>query len=243
MKPNQMKLLNLGIRNAQEKKQQPALKNMDDGSVEIYIYDVIDDWWGVAAEELVKEIAQIEASEIKVRINSPGGDVFAAVAIHNALMQHPAKIVVHVDGLAASAASYIAMAGDERLIAQGGFVMIHKAWTWSAGNADDMRTLADRLDKIDGAIRGYYCSTCTDLDEDEVMQMMADETWLNAEECIEKGFMTGLIGDDSEALENNFDLSVYDKVPEKITAVSREVPAGDQLIKYKQRLIDMGQTV
>lgn len=119
----------------------PKAKAEESGEPTLYLYDVIvsDDYWGgVAAEAFVKELNATAAPTIHLRINSPGGEVFAARAIEAAIRNHPARIVAHVDGYAASAASFVAVACDEVEIAPGGFFMIHKAWTFTAGNADDL---------------------------------------------------------------------------------------------------------
>ena len=126
------------------------------GDAALYLYDVIvsDDYWGgISAEKFVKELNALDAPTIHLRINSPGGEVFAARAIEAAIRNHPARIVAQVDGYAASAASFVAVACDEVEIAPGGFFMIHKAWTFTAGNADDLLHTAEMLEKLD-AIMG-----------------------------------------------------------------------------------------
>ncbi|WP_275760830.1 head maturation protease, ClpP-related [Ralstonia pseudosolanacearum] len=161
-----------------------------DNEVTIYLYDVIvqDDWFGgVAAEQFVRELAGITADVIHLRINSPGGDVFGARAMEAALRGHSAKIVAHIDGLAASAASFLLMAADEIEIADGGFVMIHNAWTIAWGNAADMRSQADLLDKIDATLVKTYADR-TGKPADEITSWMAAETWFNADEAIANGF-------------------------------------------------------
>lgn len=157
------------------------------GEATVYIYDVIDSWFGVDAQEFVRDLAALEASTIHVRINSPGGSVFDGMAIYNALKQHPARIVAHVDGLAASAASVIALAGDEVRMGAGAFFMIHNAWGMAIGEASDMRQMADTLEKISGSLVGIY-ATRTGMDPSEVQALMDAETWFDAEEAIEAGF-------------------------------------------------------
>src|SRR5687767_4269453 len=105
----------------------------------IYIYDVIDSYFGVDAQELVKQLAGLDVKTIHVRINSPGGYVFEARALYNALRRHPAEVISHVDGLAASAASFVALAGDQVLMGEGSFLMIHNAWGIAIGEAEVMR--------------------------------------------------------------------------------------------------------
>ena len=130
-----------------------AEKGADEATV--YLYDAIvsDDYWGgVSAIGLIKELIAIDAPVIHLRINSPGGDVFAARAIEQAIHEHPATVIAHIDGYAASAASYIALAADEVHIAPGGFFMIHKAWTLAFGNADDLMDTAALLEKVDESL-------------------------------------------------------------------------------------------
>lgn len=98
---------------------QPRIRAEGESEATVYIYDVIDSWFGVDAQELVREVAALNVERIHVRINSPGGSAFDGVAIYNALKRHPAEIITHVDGLAASAASVIAMAGDEIRMGEG----------------------------------------------------------------------------------------------------------------------------
>ena len=129
----------------------------------IYLYDMIvnsDDeaeWWGgVSPQSFVKALNEITAGTIHLRVNSPGGSVFAARAMEQAIREHKSKIVVHIDGLAASAASFLIMAADEIHMAPGSFLMIHKAWTMMFGNADDLRKEAGLLDQIDASLVKTY---------------------------------------------------------------------------------------
>ena len=130
---------------------------------EIYIYDAIvaDEetayWWGgVSAEALVPAIRNIKGGTIHLRINSPGGDVFAAQTICQAIRDTGAKVIAHIDGYAASAATVISIAADEVEIAAGGFFMIHNAWTWAMGNANDLTATAVLLGKIDTSLAAQY---------------------------------------------------------------------------------------
>lgn len=185
----------------------------------VYIYEEIDSFWGVAAQDFVRELAGIKASTIHLRINSPGGDVFDALAIHNALKRHPAEIVSHVDGLAASAASIVALAGDRVLMGAGAFMMIHNAWGIAIGDAGTLRQVADTLEKITDSLVGIY-ATRTGKSADEIQQLLDDETWLSAEEAIEGGF-----ADETEEVEKasaSFDLSKFRNVPRTLAERSAE---------------------
>lgn len=183
-----------------------ALARVNAGKDEatVYLYDMIvgsdlqaEFWGGVSPQAFAQQLAAITAGTIHLRINSPGGDVFAARAIEQTVREHPANIIVHIDGLAASAASFIAMAGDEVRIADGAMFMIHKAWTLGFGNADDFVDLAALLEKIDGTLADTYAKK-TGKDRAELLAMMADETWLTGAEAVEAGFADRLAGDDAQ---------------------------------------------
>src|SRR3954469_2359119 len=103
---------------------------------DVMIYDIIG--WETTAKQFVTDLKALDAKTINLRINSPGGDVFEGVAIYTALKEHPAKVITHVDGLAASMASIIMLAGDEVHIAKNAFVMIHNAWSWATGDAAEL---------------------------------------------------------------------------------------------------------
>lgn len=152
----------------------------------IFIYDEIGGSLGVDASSLVQEIEAITAPEIRVRINSPGGSVFDAVAIYNALNHHSARIVTYVDALAASAASVIAMAGDEIVMMPGSQMMIHDASATEQGNAEDHRKLGTFLDRQSDNIAGIYALRAGGTDDDWRM-LMLEETWAFAGEAVTLG--------------------------------------------------------
>lgn len=162
----------------------------DGDEATVYLYDVIvaDDYWGgVSDKSFVQALAGVTASTIHLRVNSPGGDVFAARAMEAALRGHSAKVVAHVDGVAASAASFLIMAADEIEIADGAMMMIHKALSAVWGNADDMRGRAELLEKIDGTLVKTYADR-TGQSPDDIAAWMTAETWFTADEAIDKGF-------------------------------------------------------
>ena len=127
------------------------------------------------------------AGEVEVNINSNGGDVFAASEIYTLLSQHSGRVTVNIQGLAASAASVIAMAGDVVHISPTAQIMIHKAWTIADGNADDMAHTSEFLEGIDDSIMNAYVAK-TGLDKSELSNMMAKETWLTANQAVDYGF-------------------------------------------------------
>jgi len=210
-----LKLLNLIKNNIDAPGKRFEIKNVDDDEATIYLYDVIDNWWGIDSESFVKQLNALDVSTIHLRINSPGGDVFDARAIQTALKAHKANVIAHIDGLCASAATYVALAANEIIMSDGAFFMIHKGWTFALGNADEMRSTAGLLDKIDDSIANDY-NKKTEIDKDELIQMMSDETWFSAAEALEKGFIDSIAGDDDDSVDNQFNLDVYDHVPEQI---------------------------
>ncbi|ADO83720.1 head maturation protease, ClpP-related [Ilyobacter polytropus] len=165
-------------------------------------------WEGdVSANSFCRELEKIEAEEILVRINSPGGDVFEAQAIYNSLKNHPAKVIVRIDALAASAATVIAMAGDEILMPENAIFMIHNPWSWSSGEAKDFRKKAETMDTIRETIVNVYASKST-LSREEIMNKMDEESWLTSQEAFDAGFITEILSlkaEDSDTEEvNNF---------------------------------------
>jgi ATP-dependent protease ClpP protease subunit len=155
----------------------------------VWVYDVIGDW-GVSAAELVPAIESISAPSITVRVNSPGGDYFAGVAIANALARHPARVTVHVDALAASAASVIAMAGDDIVMHPGAQMMIHDALTVTMGNAAEHEHTAALLHAASADIAGVYAARSGLHDAAHFRTLMQAETWLTADAAVELGLAT-----------------------------------------------------
>lgn len=159
---------------------------------EIWIYESIgEDFWtggGVTAKNFQKELAAITAKEIDLHINSPGGSVFDGVTIHNLLKQHPAKVTAYVDGLAASIASVIALAGDTVVMAENALFMIHNPSGFAMGTSDDMRKMADVLDKVRGTMSGVYAAKSGKA-ESEINAMLDAETWMTADEARAFGFV------------------------------------------------------
>jgi ATP-dependent Clp protease protease subunit len=162
---------------------------------ELLIDDVIGEGWfgGVGpryVNRFLKEHAK--AKEILVRVNSPGGDVFAGVAIYTALKNCEARIVVEVEGMAASAASYISMAGDEIRVHKGAMFMIHEASGFTVGRASDHDASSALLTKINDEMADLYAAR-TGMDRAKLLKMMDDETWMNAEESLAMGFCDSIV--------------------------------------------------
>ncbi len=173
-----------------------TIRNASDDEAEIFIYDEIG-YWGTTANDFVSELREIKASKIALHINSPGGDVFDGIAIYNALVRHKADITVYIDGIAASAASFIAMCGDTVVMCRFSQMMIHEASGLCIGPADDMRKMADVLDKASDNIAAIY-ATRADGDVAEWRSRMKDETWISDREAVEMGLADRVEGDDEE---------------------------------------------
>lgn len=193
------------------KKSWYQIKAQSDESAEVLIYDEIG-FWGVTAAEFVRDLEALgDVDRITVRINSPGGDVFDGITIYNALRRHAADIEVRIDGLAASAASFIAMAGDPVIMPENAMLMIHEPFGIALGGAGDMRAMAEALDRIGTSIVSMYAAKAA-LDRAEIAQMMADETWISAAEAVEAGFADEMV--ETVEISAAFDLSAYRNVPQ-----------------------------
>lgn len=159
---------------------------------EIWIYESIgEDFWsggGVTAKKFQEELAAIKAKQIDLHINSPGGAVFEGVTIYNLIKQHEASVTTYIDGLAASIASVIALAGDRVVMADNALFMIHNPSGLVMGTSGDMRKMADVLDKIRSTMSGVY-SGKSGKPEDEINTMLDEETWMTAAEAKEAGFV------------------------------------------------------
>ncbi len=201
---------------------------------EIIIYGDIG--WDITAKEFSDELKALgDVKEITVRINSFGGDVFDGVAIYSRLIDSGANITVFIDGIAASAASVIAMAGKEIHIAEAGFVMIHDAWTMARGNADDLRKTAARLEAVSEQIAGIY-QRRTGVDMAKIREMMAAETEFNAEQSIEFGFATEIFEAERLAAHYNPERHHF-KNPPSATLQPRQAEAQRMIAEMKMRLV------
>ena len=165
-----------------------SIKAKANDTAEISIYDEIG-FWGVSAASFAQDLKSCgnNLKQINLHIHSPGGDVFDGIAIYNLLKNHPANVTVYIDGLAASMASVIAMAGNEVIMPENAMMMIHKPWGIQGGDAEDMRKYADLLDKVENTLIPAYASK-TGKTPEELAEMLSAETWLNGKECVEQGF-------------------------------------------------------
>jgi ATP-dependent Clp protease protease subunit len=218
----------LGKDDAQDRLRRYSITAQAAGEAEIWIYEEIGDSWfgGVSAKQFVDDLKALgDLHTINLHINSPGGSVFDAVAIYNVLKGHKAAVNVSIEGLAASSASIVAMAGDRIEMANNAMLMIHDPWTVSIGAADDLRRDADMLDKVKGTILQTYLNQCMKTGKkdmrDRLMQMMSDETWMSAYEAMECGLVDAIV-EELQAAAACFDLSrfKYRKVPSALIGAS-----------------------
>jgi ATP-dependent Clp protease, protease subunit len=179
-------------------------------TVDVFIYDVIgEDFWGegIAAKNFVKDFAAITAANVNLRVNSPGGNVFDGVAIFNAILRHPANVTTYVDGIAASIASVIALAGRKVVMAENALFMIHNPSAVAWGTSAEMRSMADVLDKIRSSSLITTYANRTGKSVDELTAMLDAETWLSAEETVAAGFADEVAP--AIAATSSFDLSKF----------------------------------
>ncbi|MET8864662.1 head maturation protease, ClpP-related [Nonomuraea sp. NPDC004580] len=181
-----------------------------DGPADVAIYDEIG-YWGITASDFLAELKEITASEINLRLNSPGGEIFDGIAIYNTLRAHAARVTVHVDSLAASIASVIAMAGDRIVMLSHSQMMIHDAMTVAVGNAAELREMADMLDRQSDNIAGIYAERAGGTVKQWRARMTA-ETWYSAAEAVEAGLADELVKparQEEQDLAARWDLSVF----------------------------------
>lgn len=188
--------------------------NKPDGNVtEIDLYDEVG-FYGVNAKSFRSALK--DAGDVKLRINSPGGDVFDGIAIYNDLLAHDGNVTVEIVGLAASIASIIAMAGDTIAIADNAMMMIHNAWTIAVGNKEAFTAAAETLGKIDSALALTYASRKGTPGVRAIKQMMDAETWMNGKEAVASGFATELLKPADKTAQAKFDLTVFNAVPSEL---------------------------
>lgn len=196
--------------------------------------DIVSEKWfdeetsATSFRDALKELGDV--STINLSINSGGGSVFDGIAIYNMLKSHKATVNVYVEGLAASIASVIAMAGDTITMRSGSMMMVHMPWTLSQGNAEEMRKTADTLEKTGDSIVDIY-SERTGISSDDIRNIMNDETWLSAEEAVEQGWATKL--DKKEAVMNSVPKEIlgrFSNVPKNVLArVEKKTLSQDRL--------------
>ncbi len=158
----------------------------------------------VGSFDIAQDLASITTPNLTVRINSYGGEVSQGLGIYNLLKSFKGNVITLNDGFACSAASVIFMAGKQRIMPRSSLLMIHNAWSYAAGNANEMRKIADFLDKVTQPSIEVYLSN-SNLSEKEIKKMLDDETWISADEALTYGFATKIIDDEpKQSLENHF---------------------------------------
>ncbi|MGG6448600.1 head maturation protease, ClpP-related [Pseudobacillus badius] len=180
-------------------------KPKNEAANEIYVYGEIgDSWWSesVSANAIKRKLSAITSGDIHLYINSFGGDVFDGIAIYNQLKRHSSKVVVHVDGIAASAASLIAMAGDEIIMPANAMLMVHRASTFAWGNRDVFEQTLNALDKVDESVTNTYMNRFVG-ERSEMEDLLKNETWLTADEAKAFGLCDEIV--DEINLEENKD--------------------------------------
>lgn len=201
----------------------------DTGTTEIYLFDEVG-YFGVTAQDFVRDLQGVQTPRIDLHISSPGGDVFDGIAIYESLRTHTAEVTTHVDSLAASIASVIAMAGDTRMIAPAGTMMVHDGHGIAIGNAADMREMADLLDRTSNTIAGVYAARAGG-DVAAWREAMQAETWYSAAEAVDAGLATEVASDaaDAPAAAASFDLSIYSYAGRQQAPAPVIQPAADEV--------------
>lgn len=177
-----------------------ASVNDENSEASLTIYgDIGESWWGesTSAKDIEQALKNVSSTTLTVHLNSGGGDVFDGIAIYNQLKNHSAKVIVHVDGLAASAASLIAMAGDEIIMHTGSIMMIHEASTWSWGTKTDMKKTLNALESIDKSIADIYMTRFVG-EKSDIEALITAETWLTADEAVQVGLADSVEEKDEE---------------------------------------------
>ena len=192
----------------------------DGTSADLYIFGDICAWpWESQGEQsgvsVVRQLKELDADEIRVHINSYGGDVAEGLAIYNVLREHKAKITTICDGFACSAASVVFMAGDKRVMQPASLLMIHNAWTVAMGNAAELRKPADDIETITQASVEAYKKVAT-ISEEEIKALMDAETWILPKDAVEYGFATEI--DDEDDDEDEPKQSAFGVIMQKLTA-------------------------
>ncbi|MCG8541238.1 MAG: Clp protease ClpP [Clostridia bacterium] len=227
------------------------IRNQTEDKADLYLYgDIVSSEWGkwentdVAPEDVKNFLDEIkDVNNLNIYVNSGGGSVFAGMAIYNMLKRHKAYKTVHVDGLAGSISSVIAMVGDKIIIPSNAYLMIHKAWSFTWGNADELRKFAATLDVIDKGILNVYAENMKEgVDIEDIQQMVADETWLTGQEA-EKYFSIE-VSQANEAVACTSDyFNRYKKVPKTLKEDSFKTQNPNSKIVNENREIEKSKAL
>lgn len=199
---------------------------------ELYLYDAIGkDFFGegITAQAISDELKKFKPGQLDIYINSPGGSVFEGLAIYSQIKRRNGKKVIHIDGIAASIASIVAMAGDEINIASNGMMMIHRAWGGTSGSAKDVRKFADALEKIDATLLDTYVAR-TGGNRKQIDDWMEAETWMTADEAVSRKFATKKTAE--KAIEASFPM--LDKFANVPDALKKQALSYDSKLAHMQ---------
>lgn len=201
---------------------QIVAKKSDDANT-INIYSTIGEYGdgnGMTPKIVSAILRKADGEDITVNINSPGGDFFDGLAIHTLFAEYDGKVNMNILGMAASAASVVALAGDTINIAEAGFFMIHNAWSIAIGNRHDMQAVSDMLEQFDASMVTLY-SKATGIDAKAIAKMMDNETWIVGSDAVDQGFASAILGDDKVQVEDKTQ-SAYSSALRKIdTALAK----------------------
>jgi len=211
------------------------IKNQTSESADLYFYgDIVSSWWGAWDDtdqypEAIRDFLNgVSGKNLNIYINSGGGSVFAGMAIYNMLKRHQGHKTVHVDGLAASISSVIALAGDKVVVPSNAFLMIHKPWNWIAGNANDFRKMADDLDAIEEGIMNVYAENLKEgVDIETIRQMVQEEKWLNGIEAAQYFNIEVGAANDAVACASDF-FKEYKSLPQAFKEPKKLEPKPDE---------------
>jgi ATP-dependent Clp protease, protease subunit len=185
----------------------------------LFLYDVIDPWYGVGADMVAKALAPLGDAKVHLHVNSPGGDVFEGRAIASVLVAYPGQVIAHIDGLAASAATTVVGAANETRITQGGMFMIHNGWTLAMGNRHELAKTMGLLTQVDGQIAADYMRR-TGGTLEQMAAWMDAETWFTEEQALAAGFVDAIDSNtkrdpasQAQASASRWNLSAYANAP------------------------------
>ncbi len=219
-------------------------KNAANDTGELYIYgDIVSYKWhdqDTTAKSFKEDLDALgDIKTLNLYINSPGGSVFQGQAIYSILKRHSAQINVHIDGVAASIASVVAMAGDTIYMPKNTMMMIHNPWTFAMGNANDLRKVADDLEKIrESLIEAYLSKTGDALSREKLTEIMDAETWLTAQECYDYGLCDEVVEAKEIAASANTELFAHFKnVPETLKNAFKKPEIGGISAEERQKMI------
>jgi ATP-dependent protease ClpP protease subunit len=204
-----------------------TVKALSGDATELWIMDVLGWPWN-DINSMIREVSSLKEKELLVRLNSPGGDPIDTFALYHALKNHSAKVTVRIEALAASAASFLALAGNEVQAYSSSLMMIHNSWVVTSGNRFELQDTADVLEKIDDNMRDIYVEK-SKMGKKEVADMMKAETWLSAKEAKDKGFVNTIL--DGKPVKAAFDLSIFSNLPDEFKPESNKKPLTEREIE------------